>query len=184
MTATELYHAELERSDYEHHHPTAGAVIGHITSNLLLHTLKIEQAKLFARGTAVLFFAQKGNAWEDTEFAFIRKLNRELLAEGDLIPTTSKEVLEFGRLEEDGSRKYKDGNEQLFDLVKDFDTQLLYIGKGLALAKQEGHLGQVAALTDLANWMKGEIAFAQNFLGHDLKEGLYVEEDDDDDEED
>ncbi|MEO5290745.1 hypothetical protein [Limosilactobacillus allomucosae] len=33
---------EQERSQHEHHVPTAGAMIGHITANLAVHALKIE----------------------------------------------------------------------------------------------------------------------------------------------
>lgn len=51
MSEIEIRYAkEQERSDHEHHVPTAGAMIGHITANLAVHALKIEQAALFAKG--------------------------------------------------------------------------------------------------------------------------------------
>ena len=71
MSEIEIRYAkEQERSDHEHHVPTAGAMIGHITSNLAVHALKIEQAALFAKGPAALFLDQYGRAWIQKELAF------------------------------------------------------------------------------------------------------------------
>ena len=44
MNAEEKYQAELKQSDLDHHQPTAAAMTGHIISNLLIHSLKINQA--------------------------------------------------------------------------------------------------------------------------------------------
>ena len=63
MKAEEAYKAELKRSDIDHHKPTAGAMVGHIIANLLIHTLKINQAKFFAKGQASLFLEQHADEW-------------------------------------------------------------------------------------------------------------------------
>ena len=52
MNAEEKYQAELKQSNLDHHQPTAAAMTGHIISNLLIHSLKINQANLFAKGSA------------------------------------------------------------------------------------------------------------------------------------
>lgn len=185
MSEIEIRYAkEQERSDHEHHVPTAGAMIGHITANLAVHALKIEQAALFAKGSAALFLNQYGQAWIQKELAFWGEINRALRAEADLLPTTSEELLKYSMLNEDGAAKYADGQEQLFDLVKDFDTQLLFITRALKLTEKEGHEAQNQLMKELYAWIKEQIVLAQSFLGHEPTEGLpsAAEEDDDDDE--
>lgn len=173
------YQAELKRSDQEHHTPTAGAMIGHITANLLIHSLKIEQATLFAKGPASLYLNQFGPSWVKQELKFVSQINQALLAEGDLIPTTTKQLTEFSMLEENGALKYASGDEQLFDLVKDFDTQLLFISRAIELTAKEKHFAENQLMQQLDGWIKDQIVQTQKFLGHDLREGLYQEEDDD-----
>lgn len=178
MTSAERYEQELKQSDIDHHIPTAGAMTGHIIANLLIHSLKISQAKLFAQGPAALFLAQTGDKWIEYEQAEFAKLNRLLVNSGESIPTTTDQ--QFTMLEEDGVTKYQQGDDQLFALVKDFDTQTLFITKALALAQKEKWPELANNLTDLLAWIKGQIALTQRFLGHDLRTGLYTEDDDDD----
>lgn len=180
MTSAERYEQELKQSDIDHHTPTAGAMTGHIIANLLIHSLKISQAKLFAQGPAALFLAQTGDKWIEYEQAEFAKLNRLLVNSGESIPTTTDQYKQFTMLEEDGVTKYQQGDDQLFALVKDFDTQTLFITKALALAQKEKWPELANNLTDLLAWIKGQIALTQRFLSHDLRTGLYTEDDDDD----
>ncbi|MBB1078388.1 DNA-binding protein [Limosilactobacillus sp. STM2_1] len=180
MDSQELYAQELKQSDIDHHTPTAGAMTGHIISNLLIHTLKISQAKLFAKGNASLFLDQYAPVWLKYEINEFSELNRLLTNNGEAIPTTTDQFKEFAMLEEDGASKYERGEDQLFALIKDFDTQILFITKAISLAQNEGLLELAANLTTLLSWIKEQIAITQRFLGHDIREGLYNEEDDDD----
>lgn len=180
MNSQELYAQELKQSDVDHHKPTAGAMTGHIIANLLIHSLKISQAQLFARGNASLFFDRYAPAWLKYEIAEFNELSRLLTNNGESIPTTTDQFKEFSMLEEDGASKYDRGDDQLFALVKDFDTQTLFITKAISLAQKEGLLELANNLTTLLGWTKEQIATAQRFLGHDTREGLYNEEDDDD----
>ena len=82
-------------------------------------------------------------------------------------------------LEESGADKYLPGDDQLFALVKDFDTQILFIIKAIALGNKEEWPELAVDLTELLSWIKKQIALTQRFLGHDLRTGLYTEEDDD-----
>ncbi|WP_283584345.1 DNA-binding protein [Limosilactobacillus difficilis] len=180
MTSAKQYEQELKQNDIDHHTPTAGAMTGHIIANLLIHSLKISQAKLFAKGTAALFLDQNGDKWikyEQEEFAH---LNRLLVNNGESIPTTTDQFKQFTMLEEDGAVKYKQGDDQLFSLVKDFDTQILFIAKAIGLAGKEDWPELATSLTALLSWVKEQIAVTQRFLGHDLRTGLYTEDDDDD----
>lgn len=92
MDVQTKYQAELKHSDQEHHQPTAGAMIGHVTANLWMHQLKIEQARLFARGTASLYLEGHGKAWQAQELNYFQQLHQALRSEGDLIPTTSEQL--------------------------------------------------------------------------------------------
>lgn len=181
MNVEEKYQAELEQSDADHHKPTAGAMTGHIISNLLIHSLKISQSSLFAKGNASLFLNQYADKWISFEQEEFAKLNQILVNNGESIPTTAKQLKKFSVLEENGADKYRDGVTQLFNLVKDFDTQTLFITKAITLAEQEDGPELVNNLSDLLAWIKEQIRLTQNFLGHNLREGLYNEEDDDDD---
>ena len=79
MTSQERYEQELKQSDVDHHTPTAGAMTGHIIANLLIHTLKISQAKLFAQGPAALLLDQYADQWIVHEQATFNCLNRVLV---------------------------------------------------------------------------------------------------------
>lgn len=179
MTSTEQYEQELKQSDIDHHTPTAGAMTGHIIANLLIHSLKISQAKMFAKGPAALFLSQIGNKWISHEQAEFTHFNQLLVNNGESIPTTTDQFKQFTMLEEDGSTKYQPGDTQLFTLVKDFDTQTLFITKAISLAQKENWQELAVNLTTLLAWIKEQIALTQRFLGHDLRAGLYNEEDDD-----
>lgn len=67
MDASKLYQEELKQSDIDHHTPTAGAMVGHIISNLLVHSIKINQAQLFAKGEASLFVNKYAPTWLEYE---------------------------------------------------------------------------------------------------------------------
>lgn len=181
MTSEERYQAELKQSDIDHHTPTAGAMTGHIIANLFMHSLKISQAKLFVQGTAALYLEDKAASWINYERAEFDQLNQLLVNNTEAIPTTTAQFKEFTMLTENGASKYDSGTDQLFDLVKDFDTQILFITKAITLAKQEEWPELAANLTTLLAWIKEQIMSAQHFLGHNIREGLYTEEEDDDD---
>ncbi|WP_313592755.1 hypothetical protein [Leuconostoc lactis] len=45
MTIQEQYQFELARSEAEHHQPTAGAMIGHVTANLWLQCSLLKETE-------------------------------------------------------------------------------------------------------------------------------------------
>ena len=180
--ANNKYKEELQRAAFEHHHPTAGAMIGHIVANLTIHSVKIKQTALFASDKTQLFLNQFAKDWYRTEQNFIWELSQSLRDENDIVPTTQSEMQEYTGLLEDAAIKYQSGADQLLDLVKDFDIQLLYVTKGITLAQKEKHFGESNQLEQLYIWVKAQITQGQLFLGHDINEGLYVEIGDVDDE--
>ncbi len=180
MTKEEQYVRELKQSEIDHHTPTAGAMTGHIISNLLIFYLKVSQAKFFAKGAASLFLENFADKWQNYSMTEFNQLNQILTDNSESIPTTTKQFTEFSMLEENGADKYLKGEEQLFQLVKDFDTQILFITKAIKLAEKEDWPELATNLTQLLAWIKEQIAKTQRFLNHEIREGLYNEEDDDD----
>ncbi|MFD0704254.1 DNA-binding protein [Alloscardovia venturai] len=172
MTWEEKFEAEKKRSDEEHHNPTAGAMIGHVTSNLWVHRAKIEQVALFAQGSASQFLETYAVKWQEKEADFSYRLNRALVAEDDLVPTLTSQFGEFSMLTESWEMKFKSGEEQLFDLINDFDIQLMFITRAISLAVEEKHYEQEDVLKELYAWMREQIAAGQKFLGHDFADGL------------
>ncbi|MCI1935173.1 MAG: DNA-binding protein [Bifidobacteriaceae bacterium] len=183
-TPKQRYEREAAQSDKDHHTPTAGAMTGHIISNLFLDILKIRQARWFAKGSARLFLELHAGEWIKFEAGMIHRLDAVLLSDNEMVPTTSAQLNEYGKLEEDPARKYATGEEQLTDLVHDFDWQLIFVTKAVALAQSEGKTALGAALGEFQAWTKRQILEAQLFLGNDPTEGLYQEVDDDDDDSD
>ena len=78
----------------------------------------------------LVFLAEKAAGWIAYELQELDQLNHLLVNNGESIPTITAQFKEYTMLEEDGSSKYLAGDEQLFALVKDFDTQTLFITKG------------------------------------------------------
>lgn len=185
-TPKKRYEREAAQSDKDHHTPTAGAMTGHVISNLFLGILKIRQARWFAKGSAQLFLELHANEWIKFEAGMIHRLDTVLLSDNEMVPTTSAQLNEYGKLEEDPARKYATGEEQLTDLVHDFDWQLIFVAKAIALAQSEGKAALGATLGEFQTWARRQILETQLFLGKDPTEGLYqeVDDDDDDDEED
>lgn len=184
LSAQDRYELEAAQSDRDHHTPTAGAMTGHIIANLFLDILKIRQARWFAKGASRLFLQANASEWISYETAMIERLDDVLVSDNEMIPTTTDQIGEYGKLTEDPVRKYATGDEQLTDLIHDFDWQLIFVGKAIALADNEGKTALSATLSDFRAWAKRQILEAQLFLGNDPTEGLYKEVDDDDDEDD
>lgn len=177
MDSEELYEKELKQSDIDHHTPTAGAMTGHIIANLLIHMLKISQVKLFADGNAELFMEQHAHKWLEYEIKEFNQLNRILVANGESVPTTTEQMRSFTMLEGNGAEKYLNGEAQLFNLVQDFDTQILFTTKAIALAEKEEWPELAQSLIGFQRWIKEQIMLTQHFLGHEIHEGLYNEDD-------
>ena len=180
MKKEEQFARELKQSDADHHKPTAGAMTGHVIANLAIHEFKINQARLFAAGPTTVFLDHYALNWISYEQQIFNALSQMLVNNEESIPTTTAQFAQFTMLEENGADKYLPGDDQLFNLVKDFDSQTLFITKAIQLATKEQWPELVDLLTELLAWIKQQISLTQRFLNHDLREGLYNEEDDDD----
>ncbi len=177
--AEEKYQAELVKSERDHHTPTAGAMTGHIISNLVIQQHKLRQTLYYAKGIERDFITRRFPALLAEEGKLVDRLNRLMLDEGEVIPTTSEEFSRYSMLEESGQAKYEAADALIFAAVKDFATQNLFISRGIALAEKEQKYALAAFLKELYGWLKQQIFCLQSFLGNEAADGLTEEEDED-----
>lgn len=174
MDAAEKYQVELVQSDKDHHTPTTGAMSGHILANLFIQRNKLRQANYYLKGSKVAFGGQiEGIIKKEDEL--IDHLNQLLLDEGEVIPTTMAEFIQYAMLEESGQLKYETMETILFTAVQDFNTQNLFVTRGIKLAEKEEKFALIQFLQSLYGWLKAQSRLFQSFIGHDTLEGLLVE---------
>ena len=49
LTIDEKYAKELDKAEVDHHKPTAGAMLGHVLSNLFIENVRLTQAGIYAK---------------------------------------------------------------------------------------------------------------------------------------
>ncbi|KFN91803.1 ferritin superfamily protein [Tetragenococcus muriaticus PMC-11-5] len=92
-----------------------------------------------------------------------------MLDEGEVIPTTTEELTHYSMLEEKGCLKYEVGEVLLEQVVKDFDTQLLFINKGITLAETENKFGivgffkKIIYFYETSNFCDTKLSRSRNF---------------------
>ena len=178
MRAADKYQAELTQAEHDHHVPTAGAMTGHILSNLAIHRNKLIQARGYvtgaARGLSATWFA--GALAEQSEL--FDQLQQVMLDEGEVVPTTTAEFTKYSMLEESGQLKYEDGAVILAEIIKDFNTQLMFITRAIVLSQKENKYGLEAELKTLYAWIRHQIFELARYLDADV---IAKEDDEDDD---
>ncbi|WP_010630905.1 ferritin-like domain-containing protein [Sporolactobacillus vineae] len=165
MTIDEQYQTELAQSERDHHTPTAGAMVGHILANLKIHRNKLSQGAYFVsgdRGPLVRRFFQGLALEEDRQFDRLAEL---MLDEHEVIPTTSAEFTRYSMIEESGKFKYESAPAMLEAAGKDFDTQLLFLTRGIKLAEQEGAFPLQHFLIGLQGWMNHQNRLIHAYTG-------------------
>ena len=176
--AEEKYQAELVKSERDHHTPTAGAMTGHIISNLMIQQHKLRQIIYYAKGVEGDFITQHFPKVLVEESKLFDQLNQLMLDEGEVIPTTSMEFTQYSMLEENGQLKYEAADTLILSTVKDFATQNLFITRGIALAEKEEKYALATFLKELYGWIKHQIFCLQSYLGNEVTERLEEEDDD------
>lgn len=168
--ATEKYQAEQIQSEKDHHLPTAGAMSGHILANLAIQQTKLKQAAFFVTGLERMEFSSWFKASAKKESRLFDRVAQVLLDEGEVIPTTTAEFTEYSMLTESGVLKYESSETLLTEAGRDFNTQLLFITRGIVLAKKENKVGLELALEELETWIRHQIFSLQATLGKELVE--------------
>ncbi len=173
----ERYQAELKQSDVDHHTPTAGAMTGHIVANLVVLANKLQQAKWYVKGPERLALKQMFDQLLTTVRRQRDELGDRLLAEGEVVPSTTKAFTEYTMLTEAGQNKYQTADWLVDDFVHDYDTSNLFVTRAIKLAEKEDRPALAQFLTALLAENLQTIVGLQAFLGNDARTGL-----DDDDE--
>ena len=174
------YEAEVKQADLDHHKPTAGAMTGHILSNFFIFDVKLHQIKWSIKGILAEAVAPLLTELIAQNRENIDELGELLLDENEVVPTTTAEIHEYGKLAEDASFKYYDGTEMLELLAKDFVMQDLFIDRAIKLATTENRVGLADYLVDLRRYNNRMQRRIQAVLGKTAWEDL-VEVDEDDD---
>lgn len=175
-----LYEAEVKKADHDHHVPTAGAMTGHILANLKLESLKLFQSASYVKGENYVTLHHLFLDLAKKEDALFYDLSKELLIEGELVPTTNEEITRYGKIEEAGKNKYHSAEVMLETFVKDFDWQNLFIDRAIKLAEKEEKFSLQHALIELLAFNKENILTFQALNGHDARYGLDDEDEDED----
>ncbi|BAP84880.1 DNA-binding protein [Paucilactobacillus hokkaidonensis JCM 18461] len=173
------YEAEVKQADVDHHTPTAGAMTGHILSNLLVNNVKLHQTLWYVKGLESLQLKPLYEQLIEQGRQDFDQLANVLLDENEIAPSTMAEYGEYSMLEEDGRNKYRAVAEQVDITVHDYATQNMFIDRAIVLAQKETRPAMAAFLTTLRGHNNHAIRTLQAVLGKDAWDGL-VEEDDED----
>ncbi|GAK47848.1 DNA-binding protein [Secundilactobacillus oryzae JCM 18671] len=180
-TVDAQYDAELKQADVDHHKPTAGAMTGHILSNLVFNDVKLHQTMWYVKGLQAFSISQLYKQLIDQSRQDFDQLGELLLDENEIAPSTIAEFTKYTMLKEDGRNKYLTAEEMVDNTAHDYATQNLFIDRAIVLAQKESRPAMAAFLTSLRGHNNSAIRQLQALLGKTAWEGL-VEEDDDDDE--
>lgn len=176
----EQYAAEVKQSDYDHKHPTAGAMTNHIISNHVVMTNRLRQATWFVKGLNAGQLAATFEATGAENFDWIDRIGQDLLDENEIPANIASEYAAWNMLEEHGEAKYLDAAGIIDGLVHDFNTDNLFVTRAIALAQKEDKPVLAAELTALYGWNNRQIRAYQALLGNTARVGLDEEDDDDD----
>ena len=176
QSPAELFAEEVKQADIDHHTPTAGAMIGHIVSNLVVLANKLQLVKWYAKGPQAPVIKQQAAKLLVQAQQQKDQLGTLLVDENLLTPTTTKEFSEYAMLEENGQNKYESAEWQIENLVRDYDTENLFITRAIKLADKEERPVVGQFLIGLLGENNHNIAELQAILGNDPREGLEEEE--------
>lgn len=170
MTPAEKFQAEQAQNEIDHHTPTAGAMCSHILANLVIHSTKLKQGILSAKGAGSRFIKTTFSEMYARENQLFDELAEVLLDEGEAIPTTTAEFLAYTMLEEAGALKYESSQNILIAAVEDLNTQKLFLTRGIALAEKEEKYPLQAYLIRLLSWNQRQARVLQDELGFEVTE--------------
>ncbi|WDF82913.1 ferritin-like domain-containing protein [Lacticaseibacillus pabuli] len=180
-TVKEQYAAEVAQSDYDHKHPTAGAMTNHIISNHVVMTNRLRQARWFVKGLNAGQLAATFKATGAANFDWIDRIGQDLLDEDEIPANIASEYAAWNMLAENGEAKYLDAAGMIDGIIHDFNTDNLFVTRAIALAQKENKPVLAAELTALYGWNNRQIRQYQALLGNTARVGLNEEDEDNDD---
>ena len=105
MNSIQKYEQEKLQSEQDHHTPTAAAMISHILSNLVIHRTKLKQIRAYLKGNQRSYLETKLPTIIAKEDELFDELSQLVLDEGELIPTTTTEFVDYTMIKESGQLK-------------------------------------------------------------------------------
>ncbi|WP_125981896.1 ferritin-like domain-containing protein [Loigolactobacillus iwatensis] len=180
LTIDEKFEQELKQADIDHHTPTAGAMTGHILSNLVIQASKLQQAAWYVKGPERFSLVPKFTELLAQSQQLSSELGHLLLDEGEVPPSTTADYQKYSMLEESGKNKYFTATAIVDATVHDYDTENLFIDRAIKLAEKEERPALAAFLVKLRGINNHNIRDLQFYLGNGARTGLDEEDDDDD----
>lgn len=130
----EKYAKELDKAEIDHHKPTAGAMLGHVLSNLFIENIRLTQAGIYAKSPVKCEYLRE-IAQKEVEYFF--KISDLLLDENEIVPSTTEEFLKYHKfITEDPKAKYWTDEDLLESFIVDFQAQNMFITQSNQASKQ------------------------------------------------
>lgn len=179
MTVEEQWKAEVKQNDIDHHTPTAGAMTGHIVSNLRIQSNKLTQFEWYLKGATVIADRELIDDFrENVDETFI-ELGHQLVEWNEKPASTTSEWQEYSMLEEAGQNKYYSADEMIAMVVQDIQTSLMFVGRAIILANKEEKFGLAAYLMQVQTMYNHYNELFQARLGNEALTGFEEEDEDD-----
>jgi DNA-binding ferritin-like protein len=182
MTDVETqYAAELKQADIDHHKPTAGAMTGHILSNLFINNVKLHQTSWYLKGLESVQLKALYQELIEQGRTNYDQLAAILLDENELPPSTVDEYVKYSMLEEDAKNKYLSATDLVDITAHDYATQNMFIDRAIVLAQKETRPAMAVFLTNLRGQNNHAIQTLQAILGKQAWDDLVEIDDEDED---
>lgn len=159
------YQAEIKQSEIDHHTPTAGAMCGHIISNLWLLDIKWHQSKWYLKGNLAPVFTQIYQKLNNEAQQQIDTLGYLLRDEAEIVPATMQEFNQYTQIKEDPRIKYYDAKDILKTTVTDLLMADLFITRAIKLAEKEDKPALQNYLTQMLGGNLHHIRQFENVVG-------------------
>ncbi|RZI48378.1 DNA-binding protein [Lactococcus kimchii] len=176
LSIDEKYALEVEKSERDHHKPTAAAMLGHVLANIFYEKIRLKQAGQYAKKASYCAEFRKIALKEDGWFD---EISDALLNENELVPTTLDEFVTYHKfIETDPKAKYWSDEALLESFIRDFQSQNLFITRAIKLAQKEEKYALEVVIRELYGYNLAIIRYFAGELGKTVAE--FMEEEDDD----
>lgn len=175
------YSAEQEQAAAEHKNPTAVAMANHVISNHTVMSRKMRQAAWFVTDEGVplrkIYLSSNLNATRELDDKYINMLGQAIIDDDGIPSSIESEYDEYAMAEEHGELKYTNNEDLIFSIVRDYDTDNLFVTRAIKLAVRDNKPHMESALTELLWFNNVQIRELQELIGHSEREGLDDEDD-------
>ncbi|MEQ2756436.1 hypothetical protein AAAV47_11265 [Staphylococcus hominis] len=162
----EKYAKELDKAEIDHHKPTAGAMLGHVLSNLFIENIRLTQAGIYAKSPVKCEYLRE-IAQKEVEYFF--KNSSVVLGTISFSSRSKSEIL----------KKYWTDENLLESFIVDFQAQNMFITRAIKLANKEEKFALAAGVVELYGYNLQVIRNLAGDLGKSVAD--FHDEDEDND---